>query len=97
MVKKKHVTQQKSVVTNYEGFEIPQKQSGKRDRITFLLIAALQLIAVGIIARQLKAFGVLPSWVNTDLTTVRHVCMRGMATRSVGPYDVSLIGHAMLH
>ena len=60
----------KPILTNAEGFEIPQPSS-RRDRWTHFLVALLQLIAVGIILRQLKQLGFLPDWVNTDLTTVR--------------------------
>lgn len=51
-----------------EGLPIRQR-SRKRDRVTFFLTALLQLIAVAIIARQLKALGLLPKWVNTDLVS----------------------------
>ena len=62
------------VVTNAEGFEIPQPGARRKkaaDRGTFVLMGVLQIFAVAIIARQLKAVGLLPAWVNTDLNTVR--------------------------
>lgn len=63
------------VVTNAEGFQINNKKTstGKklRDRVTFTLLGVMQLIAVGIIAKQLKSMGYLPKWVDTDFTGVR--------------------------
>lgn len=59
-------------MTNAEGFEIPNPRgSPKRDRYVYLIIGVLQLVAVAVIAKQLKDLGVLPSWINTDFTTVR--------------------------
>lgn len=60
------------VVTNAEGFAIPSATGGARkDRISYILMSVLNLIALAIIVRQLKMFGVIPAWVNTDLDTVR--------------------------
>lgn len=54
-----------------EGLPIRPPRSPRGDRITFILIGLLQLIAVGLIATQLKALGILPAWVSTDWSTVR--------------------------
>lgn len=60
------------VVTNAEGFEIPvRSKSPRRDRYVYILLGVLQLVAVAIIAKQLKDLGVLPEWVNTDFSTAR--------------------------
>lgn len=67
------------IVTNAEGFEIPQPGARSKkvaDRGTFILMGVLQIFAVAIIVRQLKHLGVLPAWVNTDLNTVRRLCLR---------------------
>lgn len=60
------------VLTNAEGFEIPgRSKSPRRDRYVYILLGVLQLVAVAIIAKQLKDLGVLPEWVNTDFSTAR--------------------------
>lgn len=67
----------RKVVTNSEGIEIPQQASLRerlRDRITFTLIGILNLIAVAVIAKQLKSFGLLPQYLDTDFTSVRAPC-----------------------
>lgn len=63
------------MVTNAEGFEIRQLQRRGvglifRDRISFTLVGVMQLIAVAIIAKQLKILGILPKWVDTDVSSV---------------------------
>eukprot|EP00892_Ulva_mutabilis_P006591 jgi/Ulvmu1/4303/UM002_0024.1 len=58
------------LLTNAEGFEIPRKSSSpRRDRYVYLLLGVLQLVAAAVIAKQLKDLGILPAWVNTDVTT----------------------------
>ena len=67
-------TPRSKVITNSEGFQIPQTQPLSvrlRDRVTFTLIGVLNLIAVGVIAKQLKSFGLLPQYIDTDFTGVR--------------------------
>lgn len=61
------------IQTNAEGFEIPQpnRRSGTADRFTFILMGILQLIAVAIIFKQLKALGFLPDYIDTDFSRVR--------------------------
>lgn len=59
-------------LTNAEGFEIPhQRPSPRLDRYVYILLGVLQLVAAAVIAKQLKDLGVLPEWVNTDLSTVQ--------------------------
>ena len=73
------------VVTNSEGIEIPQQASLRerlRDRITFTLIGILNLIAVAVIAKQLKSFGLLPQYLDTELTAVRAPCTSQPAART---------------
>ena len=59
------------IQTNAEGFEIPNQRSAKADRFNFVLMGILQLVAVGIIAKQLKALGVLPAYIDTDFMRAR--------------------------
>lgn len=60
------------LLTNAEGFEIPRSsRSPKHDRYVYVLLGFLQLVAVAVIAKQLKDMGILPEWVNTDVSTVR--------------------------
>lgn len=55
---------------NSEGMPI-KKPSPRGDRITYILVGLLQLVAVALIVTQLKAIGLLPAWVDTDWTSVR--------------------------
>jgi hypothetical protein len=65
--------QRRPILTNAEGLEIPQPRGafeGFKDRVTFILIGLMQLVAVAIIIRQMKALKLLPDWIDTDVKTV---------------------------
>jgi hypothetical protein len=62
------------ILTNAEGIEIRPPRStvnAFKDRVLFILVGLMQLIAVAIIIKQLKTLGLLPEWVDTDVKAVR--------------------------
>jgi hypothetical protein len=82
---RKQATPTPRIMTNAEGFEIPalKGRSHKLDRFSFVLMGILQIVAVGIIAKQLKALGVLPDYIDTDFMRVRPATL--------------LLSHEMIH